>query len=94
MGAGRRDGGEPLVLSADAADTGYIISTSAGDGISIFGWLEVPAIITAGEAVRDLAIELHYWLAYGTAGLAIVHALAALKHQFMDHDGMLRRMLW
>jgi cytochrome b561 len=74
--------------------TGYIISTSAGDGISIFGWLEVPAIITAGEAVRDLAIELHYWLAYGTAGLAIVHALAALKHQFMDHDGMLRRMLW
>ncbi len=74
--------------------TGYIISTSAGDGISIFGWFEAPAIFSAGEAVRDLAIELHYWLAYATAGLVFIHALAALKHQFMDHDGMLRRMLW
>ncbi len=74
--------------------TGYVISTSAGDGISIFGWFEAPAIFSAGEAVRDLAIELHYWLAYGTAGLAIVHALAALKHQFIDGDGTLRRMLW
>ena len=74
--------------------TGYVISTSAGDGISIFGWFEAPAIFPAGEAVRDLAIELHYWLAYGTAGLAVVHAVAAFKHQFMDRDGTLRRMLW
>jgi cytochrome b561 len=74
--------------------TGYVISTSAGDGISIFGWLEAPAIFAAGEAMRDLAIELHYWLAYGAAGLAVAHALAAFKHQFLDRDGTLRRMLW
>jgi len=74
--------------------TGYVISTSAGDGISIFDWLEVPAIFAAGENVRDLAIELHYWLAYGTVGLVVIHALAALKHQFIDRDGTLRRMLW
>jgi cytochrome b561 len=74
--------------------TGYVISTSAGDGISTFGWLEVPAIFAVGESVRDLAIELHYYLAYATAGLAVVHALAAFKNQFFDRDGTLRRMLW
>jgi cytochrome b561 len=74
--------------------TGYIISTSAGDGISMFGWFEVPALLPAGETVRDIAIELHYWLAYGTAALVVIHAAAAVKHQFIDRDGTLRRMTW
>lgn len=74
--------------------TGYIISTSAGDGISMFGWFEIPALLPAGETVRDIAIELHYWLAYGTAALVVVHAAAAVKHQIIDRDGTLRRMVW
>lgn len=74
--------------------TGYVISTSAGDGISIFGLFEVPAVMSVSENVRDLAIELHFWLAYGTGALVLVHALAALKHQFIDRDGTLGRMLW
>ncbi|MDX1512150.1 MAG: cytochrome b [Gammaproteobacteria bacterium] len=72
--------------------TGYVISTSAGDGISVFGWFEIPAIMPAGDKLRDLAIELHYWLAYGAAVLVLMHAAAALKHQFIDRDGTLRRM--
>jgi cytochrome b561 len=52
--------------------TGYLISTSAGDGISMFGWFDVPAAVA----------------------LACVHAGAALKHQFVDRDGTLRKMLW
>jgi cytochrome b561 len=73
--------------------TGYIISTSAGDGISIFGWLEVPAVLPESEILRDLAVDLHYYLAYVTAALVLLHVLAALKHQLIDGDGTLRRML-
>ena len=73
--------------------TGYVISTSAGDGIAIFGWFVVPALLPESEALRDLAIELHYYFAYGTAALVLVHVMAALKHQFIDSDGTLSRMI-
>jgi cytochrome b561 len=73
--------------------TGYFISTSAGDPISIFGWFDIPALFPVGEAPRDIAIELHYYLAYATAGLVALHALAALKHQFVDRDNALGKML-
>jgi cytochrome b561 len=74
--------------------TGYVISTSAGDGISVFGLFEAPAVSPVSETIRDLAIELHFWLAYCTGALVMTHALAALKHQFIDRDGTLRRILW
>lgn len=74
--------------------TGYVISTSAGAGISMFGWFDIPAPMPAGDTLRDIAIELHYWMAYATAALTLLHAAAALKHQFINRDGTLRRMIW
>lgn len=74
--------------------SGYFISTSAGDGIPMFGFFEVPALVMIDETGRDAAIAMHYWLAYAMAGLVLVHALAACKHQLIDRDGTLRRMLW
>jgi cytochrome b561 len=44
--------------------------------------------------VRDLAIDLHFYLAYITAVIVLLHAGAAVKHQFIDKDGILRRMFW
>lgn len=73
--------------------SGYLISTSAGDGISIFGWFEVPAVLPKSEELRDLAVEMHYYLAYVTAALVLLHTVAAFKHQFVDRNGILRRML-
>ena len=34
----------------------------------------------------DLAIEVHFWCGYGVAVLVLIHAGAALKHQFADRD--------
>ncbi len=73
--------------------TGYMISTSAGAAVSIFGWFDIPALFAIGEKSREIAIDLHFWLTYGTAGLVLLHALAALKHQYWDRDGTLGRML-
>lgn len=73
--------------------TGYLISTSAGKGFSIFGMFEFPALLTTSEAARDLAIAAHCYIAYGLIAVIAVHAGAALKHQFIDRHGTLRRML-
>ena len=74
--------------------TGYFISTSAGKPIDIFGWFEIPPVIDVDKNLRDLAIELHYYLGYGTGALICLHAGAALKHQFIDRHGTLARMIW
>lgn len=74
--------------------TGYLISTSDGKAVTIFDWINIPALLSKNTELRDLAIELHFYLAYGTAMLLIGHIGAALKHQFINKDGTLTRMLW
>ena len=73
--------------------SGYLISTATGQGISVFGWFEVPALITGLASQADRAGAVHYWVAIGVLGLAALHALGALKHHFLDRDDTLRRML-
>lgn len=74
--------------------TGYVISTSAESGFTFFGLFQIPAILPASEAARDLAIALHYYFAYGLLAVIAAHAGAAIKHQFIDKHGTLRRMLF
>ena len=73
--------------------SGYLISTSSGAAIPLPGGMEMPALVAVGERVREVAVSAHYWLAYGIAVLAAGHAAAACKHQFIDRDSVLRRML-
>ena len=73
--------------------TGYLISTSEGAGIDVFGLFEVPAFFDVTAGTRDLAIDLHYYLAYGGIALVGIHAGAALKHTFIDKGSTLIRML-
>lgn len=83
----------PLLLFV----TGYLISTAKGDPIAVWGWVEVPAIEVPVLATLDLpsdwAGDLHRWLAWGLIGLVVLHAMAALKHHWIDRDATLRRML-
>ncbi|MFT5720725.1 MAG: cytochrome b561 [Motiliproteus sp.] len=73
--------------------SGYFISTSAGDGIDMLGLIEIPALIAVSDSWRDFAISTHEFLAYSLLALTGLHAAAALKHQFIDRDGTLKRML-
>lgn len=72
---------------------GYLISTADGRPIEVFGWFSVPALISGLPNQEDIAGELHLWLAILLLSLAAVHALAALKHHFVDRDRTLLRML-
>jgi len=47
----------------------------------------------AGEQREHFWEEVHEVLAYTILVLAILHALAALKHHFVDRDDVLRSML-
>ena len=73
--------------------TGYIISTSAGAGVAIFGLFEVPAVLPKSVPLRDVAISVHYYFAYAGVALIALHVAGALKHHFIDGDDTLRRML-
>jgi cytochrome b561 len=72
--------------------TGYLISTSEGAAIEVFDWFSFPVLLQINERARDIAIDIHYYFAYTTLALVILHAAAALKHQFIDHKGTLKRM--
>lgn len=72
--------------------SGYLISTADGRSISVFGWFEVPALITSIPDQEDIAGLIHEYLAWGLVIFSGLHALAALKHHFIDHDPTLKRM--
>ena len=72
--------------------SGYLISTADGRSIEVFGWFSVPASLYGLENQEDLAGFIHAMLAYLLIGLAGMHALAALKHHFIDGDEILKRM--
>ena len=72
---------------------GYLISTADGVGIPVFGLFEVPALVSDLPDQADLAGVIHLWLAWGLVIFAVLHALAALKHHFIDRDATLTRML-
>jgi cytochrome b561 len=37
--------------------------------------------------------EVHFWLNMALAGAVAAHVLAALKHHFIDRDGVIKRMM-
>jgi cytochrome b561 len=71
--------------------SGYLISTSDGDPISVFGWFDVPAL-TKVPGLETPAGNVHRVLAYAVIALAVAHALAALKHHLIDRSTILTRM--
>jgi cytochrome b561 len=73
--------------------SGYLISTADGRAIEVFGWFSVPATLSGIDGQEDIAGEVHLILAVTTIVIAAVHALAALKHHFLNRDRTLLRML-
>jgi cytochrome b561 len=72
--------------------SGYLIATGGGSSIHVFGLVEVSSIVRIGM-YTSLAGSVHLWSAYTLAAMTVVHAVAALKHHFIDRDSVLVRML-
>jgi len=79
-------------LMAVVMVSGYLISTSDGRSIDVFGWFSVPAVY-ASKGFEAIAGDLHYYLSFVLIGIAVIHTTAALKHHVIDKDPTLERML-
>jgi cytochrome b561 len=73
--------------------SGYLITTADGSPVSVFGWLELPAIQLGIERQADLAGRVHYYGAWLLVLMAGGHSLAAIKHHVIDRDRTLIKML-
>jgi cytochrome b561 len=61
----------------------------------VFGAFALPDPWKPGvEALSDAANAVHVAAAVGLALILAIHAGAALKHHFIDRDGVLARMTW
>lgn len=72
---------------------GWAYSSSAGFPIVVFGVLPLPDFMPVDKALAEVIKPLHKYAAYAMAALVLLHVVAALKHQFIDRDGLLARML-
>jgi cytochrome b561 len=73
--------------------TGWVISSAAGLPVSFFGWFVLPNLVLPNEELRILFQNIHEWLAYALIALICLHVAAALKHQFINKNDIMRRML-
>jgi len=81
------------VLALLIVVSGYLISTAEGEALDVFGIFSVPATVQGLPDQADTAGAVHKWLAWTLMALVGLHSLAALKHQFIDRDGALLRII-
>jgi cytochrome b561 len=72
---------------------GWAYSSAAGFPIVLFGQIPLPDLLPANKELADLVKPLHELSALALMTLAGLHIAAALKHQWVDRDGLLTRML-
>ncbi len=70
---------------------GMFLTWTRGD--SIFNLFSIPAYDPGNHDLADQVQEVHGTIGWIILALAGVHALAALVHRYLWHDGVLGRML-
>ena len=71
---------------------GWAYSSAAGFPVVWFGVLPLPDFVPVDKALAEAIKPWHGALAWALAALAALHVAAALKHHFVDRDGLLARM--
>ncbi len=72
---------------------GWAYSSAAGFPIVLFGVLPLPDFVSASKPLAELIKPWHQITAYSLAALVVLHVAAAIKHHFIDKDGLLLRMM-
>jgi len=73
--------------------SGLLFSQAAGVPVVLFGVLPIPAIVAPDAQLKVLLRSLHWIFNYSLLCLVCLHLLAVIKHQFINRDGLLARML-
>jgi cytochrome b561 len=72
--------------------SGWAMSSAAHFPVSWFGLFQLPDLTAPSEALKHTLERVHGLQANALFTLASLHVLAALKHHFVDRDGVLLRM--
>ncbi len=72
--------------------SGWMMSSASNYPVSWFGLAQLPDLVGPDHALKERLEDLHHRLAWALYALAGLHVAAALKHQFVDRDGLLMRM--
>lgn len=73
--------------------SGWYWSSVADKPILLLGLLQLPPLVAPAPDQYDLAKMIHTWLGWFCGALVGGHLLVALKHHFIDRDGVLTGML-
>jgi cytochrome b561 len=72
---------------------GWAYSSAAGFPIVFLGLWQLPDFVPVSKELAEAIKPWHEISAFAMAGLVLLHVAAALKHQIIDRDGLLQRML-
>lgn len=73
--------------------SGWLMSSAKGVQTVWFGVLPLPDLVAKDKELGDLLKEMHEGLNFILLGVMLAHIGAALKHHFIEHDGILARMI-
>jgi cytochrome b561 len=73
--------------------SGWMMSSASNIPVSWFGLVQLPDLVAPDRGLKEALEEVHETLAKVLYALAGLHVAAAIKHQFVDRDGLLLRML-
>jgi cytochrome b561 len=73
--------------------TGYLYSSASNIPVVYLGIVPLPRLIDPDPALKETLKSLHVSLNYILLTLVALHLLAVVKHQVLDRDGLLSRML-
>lgn len=73
--------------------SGYFYSLAAGVPVVYLGVLPLPVLIDPDPLLKPVLKELHEVLVYTMLAFVMLHVAAAIKHHWIDRDGLLRRMM-
>lgn len=73
--------------------SGYFYSLAAGVPVVYLGIIPLPVLIEPNQEWKPILRLVHFTLNMMLLAGVSLHVLAALKHHFIDRDGVLKRML-
>ena len=73
--------------------SGWVMSSAGGFTVTYLGIFPLPDLVAKDKQLFELLKEVHEVLNFTLLGLVILHVLAVLKHQFIDRDATLARMV-
>lgn len=73
--------------------SGWTFSSAAGVQVVYLGLIPLPDLVAKDRQTAAVLLTVHQTLNFTLLALVCLHAAAALKHQFVDKDALLDRML-